>query len=152
MTVIFRSVTVILLRVMPTWVYKPKSVLCTTQLIIELLPSNRNIPVIRYYCKTVFTNLDYRNNLIISSCRNILMPSTRKQKAKAWISRELDMLSDYDNMEVMLVDGNSNSIERELDSLINGPDRAQDFQSFPNRENSPLENEIRDINSRNERR
>ena len=78
------------------------------------------------------------------------MPSTRRQKAKARKSRELDMLFDYGNMDIMLGDGNSNSIERELDSLINAPDRQQDFQSFPNRENSSQENEIRDIDSRNE--
>ena len=59
------------------------------------------------------------------------------------------MLSDYGNMDVMLGDGNSNSIERELDSLINVPERRQDFQSFPNRENSTLEIEIRDIDSGN---
>ena len=78
------------------------------------------------------------------------MPSTRKQKAKARKSRELDMLSDYVNMDVMLGEGKSNSIERDLDSLINVPERQQDFQSFPNRENSSQENEIRDIDSRNE--
>ena len=78
------------------------------------------------------------------------MPSTRRQKAKARKSRELDMLSDYGNMDIMLGDGNSNSTERELDSLINAPDRQQDFQSFPNRENSSQENEIRDIDNRNE--
>ena len=78
------------------------------------------------------------------------MPSTRKQKAKARKSRELDVLSDYGNMDIMLGDGNSNSIERELDSLINVPDRPQDFQSFPNREISSQENEIGDIDNRNE--
>ena len=78
------------------------------------------------------------------------MPSTRKQKAKARKSRELDMLSDYGSMDIMLGDGNSNSIERELDSLINVFDRPQDFQSFPNREKSSQENEIRDIDNRNE--
>ena len=78
------------------------------------------------------------------------MPSTRKQKAKARKSRELDMLSDYGNMDVMLGEGKSNSIERELDSLINVPERQQDLQSFPNRENSSQEKEIRDIDSRNE--
>ena len=78
------------------------------------------------------------------------MPSTRKQKAKARKSRVLDMLSDYGNMDVMLDEGNSNSIERELDSLISVPERQQDFQSFPNRQNSSQENEIRDIDSRNE--
>ena len=75
------------------------------------------------------------------------MPSTRRQKAKARKSRELDMLSDYGNMDIMLGDGNSNSIEKELDSLINAPDRQQDFHSFPNRENSSQENEIRDIDN-----
>ena len=78
------------------------------------------------------------------------MPSTRRQKAKARKSRELDMLSDYDNMDVMLGDGNSNSIERELDSLINVPDGRRDYGPFPNRENSSQENEIRDINNQNE--
>ena len=60
------------------------------------------------------------------------------------------MLSDYNNMDVMLGQGNSNSIEKELDSLINVPERQQDFQSFPNTKNSSLENEIRHIDSRNE--
>ena len=78
------------------------------------------------------------------------MPSTRRQKAKARKSRELDMLSDYGNMDVMLGDGNSNSIERDLDALINVPDGRRDYRSFPNRENSSQENEIRDIDSRNE--
>ena len=78
------------------------------------------------------------------------MPSTRRQKAKARKSRELDMLSDYGNMDVMLGDGNSNSIERDLDALINVPDGRRDYRSFSNRENSSQENEIRDIDSRNE--
>ena len=58
------------------------------------------------------------------------MPSNRKQKAKARKSRELDMLSDYGNMDVKLGDGNSNSIRRELDSLIIVSERQQDVQSF----------------------
>ena len=60
------------------------------------------------------------------------------------------MSSDYGNMDVMLGDGNSNSIERDLDSLINVPERRLIFQSFPNRENSSQENEIRDISTRNQ--
>ena len=60
------------------------------------------------------------------------------------------MLSDYGNMDVMLGDGNSNSKERELDSLINVPGVQRDFRSFPNRENSSQGNEIRDIGNRNE--
>ena len=79
------------------------------------------------------------------------MPSTRKQKVKARKSRELDMLSVYCNMDVTLGDGNSISIEREIDSPINAPERQRDFQSFPNRKNSSSqENEIRDISNRNE--
>ena len=76
-----------------------------------------------------------------------LMPSTRKQKAKARKSRELDMLSDYGNMDVMLGDGNSKSIERKLDSLNSVPKRRQDFQSFPNRENSSQDIDIRNIHN-----
>ena len=60
------------------------------------------------------------------------------------------MLSDYGNMHVMLGDGNSNSIERELDSLIDVPGGQQNFQRFPNKENSSQENEIRDISNGNE--
>ena len=52
------------------------------------------------------------------------------------------MLSECGNMDVMLGDGNSNCKERELDSLVNVPERRQDFQSFPNRENSSQENEL----------
>ena len=76
------------------------------------------------------------------------MPSTRKQKGKARMSRELDMLSDYDNMDVML--GDRNSITRELHSLITVPERQQNFQSFPNRKKSSQENEIGDLGNRNE--
>ena len=55
------------------------------------------------------------------------------------MSRELDLLSDYGNMDVMLGDGNSNSIERALDRSNTAPEGRQDFQSFPNRENSSQE-------------
>ena len=46
------------------------------------------------------------------------MPSTRRQKAKARRSREMDMLSDYDNLDVMLGNENDNPIERELAEAI----------------------------------
>ena len=46
------------------------------------------------------------------------MPSTRRQKAKARKSREMDMMSDMDNLDVMLGSGNSNLIERELAEAI----------------------------------
>ena len=50
------------------------------------------------------------------------MPWVRKQKDKSRKSREMDILSEYVNMDVMLGGDNSNSIERELDSIINGPE------------------------------
>ena len=46
------------------------------------------------------------------------MPSTRRQKAKARKSRELDMMSDLDNLDVMVTNGNDNPIERELADAI----------------------------------
>ena len=42
------------------------------------------------------------------------MPSTRRQKAKARRSREMDMLSDFDNLDVILGNENGNPVEREL--------------------------------------
>ena len=46
------------------------------------------------------------------------MPSTRRQKEKARKSREMDMMSDLDNLDIMLGNGNDNPIERELASAI----------------------------------
>ena len=46
------------------------------------------------------------------------MPSTRRQKAKAIKSREMDMISDLDNLAVMLGNGNDDPIERELADAI----------------------------------
>ena len=46
------------------------------------------------------------------------MPSTRRQKAKARKSRGMDMMSDMDNLDVMLGNGSENPIERELTEAI----------------------------------
>ena len=46
------------------------------------------------------------------------MPSTRRQKAKARKSREKDMMSDIDNLYVMLGNGNESPIERKLADAI----------------------------------
>ena len=46
------------------------------------------------------------------------MPSTRKQKAKARKSREMDMMSDFENFDVMLGNDNNNPIEKELADAI----------------------------------
>ena len=37
------------------------------------------------------------------------MPSTRRQKAKARKSREMDMMSDFENLDVMLGSENNNT-------------------------------------------
>ena len=52
-------------------------------------------------------------------------------------------------LNVMLREGDTNSVEREMDSIINGPEGQQDLQSLPNSENSSQENGIRDIENRN---
>ena len=46
------------------------------------------------------------------------MPSTRRQKAKARQSREMDMMSDLDNLDIMQGNWNDNPIERELASAL----------------------------------
>ena len=46
------------------------------------------------------------------------MPSTRRQKAKSRKSRQMIMMSDMDNLDVMLGNGDSNHIERELADAI----------------------------------
>ena len=46
------------------------------------------------------------------------MPSTRKQKAKARKSREMHMMSDFENLDIMLGNSNINHIEKELAEAI----------------------------------
>ena len=46
------------------------------------------------------------------------MPFTRRQKAKARKSREMDMMSDFENLDVMLGSENNNPLERELADAI----------------------------------
>ena len=77
------------------------------------------------------------------------MPSARRQNAKAKKSREMDILSNYGNMHIVLGEGNANSIERDLDNVINGPERHQDFNTLPIRRRSSQENEIRNLDKRN---
>ena len=57
------------------------------------------------------------------------MRSTRRQKAKARKSREMDMLSDIENMDVVLGNGNDNLIERELADAIEQPSVQGDIES-----------------------
>ena len=49
------------------------------------------------------------------------MPSTRTEKAKEMRSSEMDILSGYGNMDIMLGGENSNEIERELETVIIRP-------------------------------
>ena len=57
------------------------------------------------------------------------MPSTRRQKAKARKSREMDILSDIENMDVMLGNENNNPIERELADAIEQSSVQGDIES-----------------------
>ena len=61
------------------------------------------------------------------------MPSTRRQKAKARKSREMGMISDFGNLDVMLGNENINPIERELaevmeQSSVQGNQQANMYQ------------------------
>ena len=69
------------------------------------------------------------------------MPSTRRQKAKARKSREMDMMSDFDNLDVML--GNENNIptERKLTDAIEQSLAHEDADT-----NTYHRNEYRDFN------
>ena len=81
------------------------------------------------------------------------MPSTRRQKAKARKSREMDMMSDLDNLDVILGSGNDNPIERQLadaieQSLVQGDiedsiHQRSDYKDFAH-ENDPIrQNDVR---------
>ena len=82
------------------------------------------------------------------------MPSTRRQKAKARKSREMDMMSDFENMDIMIGNGESNPIEREIASLIEESSvlgdvessmySRNDFRETSNEINAPRQKEARD--------
>ena len=81
------------------------------------------------------------------------MPSTRRQKAKAKKSREMDLMSDIDNLDVMLGSRDKNPIEKELpdaikQSSVQGDYETNEFQRTNYRnlvqENEPPgQNEVR---------
>ena len=64
------------------------------------------------------------------------MPSTRRQKAKARKSREMDMMSDIDNLDVMLGNGSENPIERELADAIEQSSFQGDYEGNEYQRNS----------------
>ena len=69
------------------------------------------------------------------------MPSKRRQKAKARKSREMDMMSDFENMDVLLGTDNINPIERELSNVIEDSENHCDTESnLQFRENNPQRN------------
>ena len=63
------------------------------------------------------------------------MPSTRRQKAKARKSREMDMMSDFENLDVMLGNINNNPIERELAEAIDQSSTHEDAETNAYQEN-----------------
>ena len=73
------------------------------------------------------------------------MPSTRRQKAKARKSREMDMMSDFENLDVMLGNNNNNPIERELAEAIDQSSAHGDADTH-----TYLENEYRDYQHEND--
>ena len=56
------------------------------------------------------------------------MFSTRRQKAKTRKSREMDMMSDIDNVPVMLGNGSENPVERELADAIKQSSVQGDYE------------------------
>ena len=56
---------------------------------------------------------------------------TRRQKAQAGRSEELDVMSNYKNMDIMLSENNSNSLKRELESGINVSVGHGDSETIP---------------------
>ena len=63
------------------------------------------------------------------------MPFTRKQKAKARKSREMDIMSDFENLDVMLGNSNNNPIERELTEAIDQSSTHRDADTNAYQEN-----------------
>ena len=84
------------------------------------------------------------------------MPSTRRQKAKARKSREMDMMSDFDNLDVIVgnQNDNHNPIEWELANVIEespvpGDNESNmysrnEFRDFTYESNAPRQSEARE--------
>ena len=104
-----------------------------------------------FHSPTILTLVCSVNSLLL--CLFSSMPSTRKQKAKERRSRQLDMLSDVENVDVMLgsysrddKENNNSENEVNLDSGSSRPQQSsnvigEDFRSLLNsnsRENSEI--------------
>ena len=71
------------------------------------------------------------------------MPSTRRQKAKARKSREMVMMSDFENKYVILGNDNVNPIDRELSNVIeNSGSHCDNESNLQSRENDSDENDL----------
>ena len=57
------------------------------------------------------------------------MPSTRRQNAKTRQTRELDMMSDFENWDLRLGNDKINPIERELSNVIENSENHCDTES-----------------------
>ena len=78
------------------------------------------------------------------------MPLTRRQKTKGRKSREMDMMSDFDLLDLMTGNDNLNPIERELTNTIEGSTNHYDIESNSHpRGNPSQENEFRDFTHEN---
>ena len=74
------------------------------------------------------------------------MPSTGRQKAEARETGEMDMLSDFENMDVSLSSDNGIPIDKELADTINSSINHNDTEALTQqRGSSSQEIEIRDI-------
>ena len=70
------------------------------------------------------------------------MPSTRRQKAKSRRSREADIMSDYENMDVMLGSGRLDDLNEDIDSLTARSSQRDRENSNGITGNSSLENQV----------
>ena len=75
------------------------------------------------------------------------MSSTRSKEAKARRSREADILSDIESMDVMLGSGKYNQIERDIDQMTGFSNmlNRDDEEGHSKRGNSSQENELRNM-------
>ena len=91
-----------------------------------------------------------KNSILLS--RKILMPSTRRQTAKARRPREMDMMSHFfQNEDVLLWYENANPIENELANTINGSVSNNDLETDCLIKGNPYyKNEIRDFSHEGE--
>ena len=71
------------------------------------------------------------------------MPSTRKQKAKARRSRKMDMMSDFEKMDVLVGNGIANAIARDISNVMGNSENQCDAESnLQSREKNSHENDF----------